>query len=195
MTRIARLRVALALSLAALALAVPSASAHPLGNFTINHYSGLRVSVSAVTIDHVTDFAEIPTFAEQRAIDTDGNGDVSAAEGAAYHRDRCAQLADSLSLIADGRPLALVPTHTGLTFAMGQGSQTMRLVCVYRAAIELASDGAVFTFVDASYAERRGWREIVVEGDATLIADSDTPSHSSCWRGRKKPITAMCSVY
>ena len=70
---VARLLLAFAMSLAALALVVPATSAHPLGNFTINHYSGLRISATDVLIDHVTDFAEIPTFSERRAMDTDAD--------------------------------------------------------------------------------------------------------------------------
>ena len=37
------------------------ASAHPLGNFTINQYSGLHVYADAIVVDGVTDEAEIPT--------------------------------------------------------------------------------------------------------------------------------------
>jgi ABC-type nickel/cobalt efflux system permease component RcnA len=170
-----RLLVPVGISLAALALVVPAASAHPLGNFTINHYSGLRVAVDYVLVDHVTDFAEIPTFSERRAMDTDSDGTVSDAEAGRFENERCAVLASELRLTADGRSLALEPTHTGLSFPMGQGSPTMRLVCVYRAALgsALAATGTTFRFEDTSFVERRGWREIVVEGDGATIVDSD----------------------
>ena len=46
---------------AAVALA-PAASAHPLGNFTVNYASGLVVEPSAVQVDEVVDRAEIPTL-------------------------------------------------------------------------------------------------------------------------------------
>jgi ABC-type nickel/cobalt efflux system permease component RcnA len=173
-----RLFSSLALSIAALALVVPAASAHPLGNFTINHYDGLRVSVAEVTIDHVTDFAEIPTFSERQKMDTDGDGAVSTAEGAAYHPARCADLTGSLRLAAGGQQLPLMLTHSGLTFAMGQGSQTMRLVCAYRADTSAVPTGGTYEFSDASYAERRGWREIVVQGDTTIISGSGMASES-----------------
>ena len=55
--RSARLSAAV---LGAAALAVLSAglaSAHPLGNFTINHYAGLRVGVDAIRLDVVVDMA------------------------------------------------------------------------------------------------------------------------------------------
>lgn len=165
--------VALALSLAALALVVPAASAHPLGNFTINHYNGIRVSADAVVIDHVTDFAEIPTFAEKQQMNTNSDGTVSAAEATDYQRSACASLATTLTLTAGGQSLALTPIATGLHFALGAGSDVMRLVCVLRAPLALTSAGASLEFSDPSFAERRGWHEIVVQGDATTISGSD----------------------
>ena len=41
---------------------VPAAFAHPLGNFTINHYAWLHVSPDVIAIDYVLDIAEIPAF-------------------------------------------------------------------------------------------------------------------------------------
>ncbi|MEA2677163.1 MAG: nickel/cobalt transporter (NicO) family protein [Chloroflexota bacterium] len=163
----------LALSLAALALVVPAASAHPLGNFTINHYNGIRVGTEAVVIDHVTDFAEIPTFAERRAMDANADGSISAVEAADYQLSACNGLTTTLLLTANGSVLALTPIATGLHFAAGSGSDVMRLVCVLRAQLALPASGTTFEFSDPSFAERRGWREIVVEGDAATITETE----------------------
>ena len=55
-----RLLVAL---VAVAALAAPvAASAHPLGNFTVNRYSELDVAGNRVYVVYVLDLAEIPTF-------------------------------------------------------------------------------------------------------------------------------------
>ena len=57
MKRLIFLLVALA------ALAVPvAASAHPLGNFTVNRFSRLEVSGPRLYVLYVLDLAEIPTF-------------------------------------------------------------------------------------------------------------------------------------
>ena len=70
------LRAALAASVAA--VLVPAiALAHPLGNFTINHYAGVRVEPDRILLDVVIDQAEIPTFQARRDLDTDGDGQVS----------------------------------------------------------------------------------------------------------------------
>ena len=44
-------------------LVVPAvASAHPLGNFTINHYAGVEVAGSDIYVRYALDVAEIPTY-------------------------------------------------------------------------------------------------------------------------------------
>jgi ABC-type nickel/cobalt efflux system permease component RcnA len=172
-----RLVLSSAIALAALALAVPAASAHPLGNFTINHYSGLRVAAGSVVVDQVMDFAEVPTFAERRAMDADADGTVSATEVAAAALDRCAALATDLRLSVDGTRSDLRTTHTGISFPIGQGAPTMRLVCGYEASLTTPISGsATISFSDGSYAERLGWREIVAIGDGLTVAGAQTAS-------------------
>ena len=64
---------------------VPVAWAHPLGNFTINHYAGLHVTPNSIAIDFVMDMAEIPAFQEITAFDANGNGQPDVSEANAYH--------------------------------------------------------------------------------------------------------------
>ncbi|MBV8886635.1 MAG: hypothetical protein JO235_21930, partial [Chroococcidiopsidaceae cyanobacterium CP_BM_RX_35] len=52
-------------------LGEPVASAHPLGNFTINHYAGLQVAQDGIGIDYVLDMAEISAFQEINHLDLD----------------------------------------------------------------------------------------------------------------------------
>ena len=58
-----RYAVTLLLSLAVLWAARP-ALAHPLGNFSISHYTSLRVTQEAIELQYRLDLAEIPTFQE-----------------------------------------------------------------------------------------------------------------------------------
>ena len=46
--------------------AAPSAGAHPLGNFTINHLTEVSVSRDGVELRYILDRAEIPTFQARR---------------------------------------------------------------------------------------------------------------------------------
>ena len=159
----------------ALALLVSAvALAHPLGNFTINHYAGVRVSTEGVVLDVVIDMAEIPTFQERRKVDADGDGEVSDAEVEAARIGRCETLAPDLELAVDGGRAGLDLLAAGLSFPMGNGGlPTMRLVCTFETAFSapLAAPTSI-TFGDRSYAARLGWREIVVEGDAVTLASA-----------------------
>ena len=67
-------------AIAASLVAARPADAHPLGNFTINHYAGITVAPDEIRLDVVIDLAEIPTFQERQRIDADGDGSVSESE-------------------------------------------------------------------------------------------------------------------
>ncbi|MBI3750143.1 MAG: hypothetical protein HY263_00585 [Chloroflexi bacterium] len=172
-TRLSR-RVARAtfagIALAALLPAV--ALAHPLGNFTINHYAGLRIAPDRIDVDLVIDEAEIPTFQERQRIDADGDGSVSAAELEAERLAACPRLLPSLQLTVDGTRLALRADAAGLAFLPGAGGlSTMRVVCELSATpITAIGASATVAFEDGTFAERIGWREIVAVGDGATIA-------------------------
>ncbi len=52
------------------------AIAHPLGQFTINHFSRLEVSTNRVNVRYVVEMAEIPTFQELQAMKLTDKGSV-----------------------------------------------------------------------------------------------------------------------
>lgn len=155
-----------------LALILPAvASAHPLGNFTINHFAGLRVAPDHVDVDVVIDRAEIPAFQERQRLDANGDGTLQASELDGQGGAACRALAPDLLLTIARNPMQLALTGAGVSFPPGAGNlTTMRLVCEYRAVL-----GAPITavtsldFEDRSFAERIGWREIVVLGDGATV--------------------------
>ena len=52
-------------ALAVVLLAMPHlGSAHPLGNFSISHYTAIRLDSDAVVLRYLIERAEIPTFQE-----------------------------------------------------------------------------------------------------------------------------------
>jgi nickel/cobalt transporter (NicO) family protein len=132
------------------ALAAPAvASAHPLGNFTINRFSRIEVADQRAYVLYVLDLAEIPTYQAGRI-------DVRA-----YAR----RIAGGTRLELAGRPAWLMPVRTALAHPRGAGGlQTTRLEVLLRGPrIEQATG---FRYTDANYAGRVGWKEIVV-GAAT----------------------------
>ena len=123
------------------ALAAPQvASAHPLGNFTINHYAGVEIAGSDVYVRYALDVAEIPTYQLGGELRKPGYP---------------AALAKTLVLTLDGKraPLRVVEHRTALRPGAG-GLDTLRLDVVYRA----AGRGEKLAFHDTSFPDRIGWR-------------------------------------
>ena len=101
-----RLGALLTLCLGALSLGpAGTAAAHPLGNFTVNHYDGLRLYADRVELFAVVDYAEIPTLQQWPVVDRDADGTVSPAEMAQRAADECATLSGGVTIAVDGSPL------------------------------------------------------------------------------------------
>lgn len=170
---------ALALLLAAAALA-PSGpvSAHPLGNFTVNRYSRIEISADRARILYVLDMAEIPTFQEMPALDSDRDGRVSDGERAAYLGSKAEELRRGLHLTVAGVPAALHLGPRELTFLEGQGGlQTLRLTLSLDATPVFSDRAGTLQYRDGNYADRIGWREIVIQaGQGVEITSSTAPS-------------------
>ena len=101
---------------------VPAALAHPLGNFTINHYAGIQVSQSKIAVDFVLDMAEIPAFQEIATFDANGNGKPDPEETARYHAAQCESLRPQLDLRLDGKAVPLQIDSSSVAFPPGAGA-------------------------------------------------------------------------
>jgi ABC-type nickel/cobalt efflux system permease component RcnA len=174
-------RTAIATAAVVLVLLVPAAAfAHPLGNFTINHYAGITVAPDRIDLDVIIDMAEIPAFQERQDMDTDGDGSVSDPEGAAWAAGACAKLAGELSLARDSSGLGLAAGASSVTFPPGAGGlSTLRLECGYESTLDrpIASRTEI-TFSDRSYHDRLGWHEIVPSGAGTIVDPHGLPTTS-----------------
>jgi nickel/cobalt exporter len=172
--------LAAALALAA-GLALPLvATAHPLGNFTINHYAELRIAPDRVDLDVVLDMAEIPTFQERQTMDADEDGSVDDTESATWAGQACAALAGDLRLARDGAALLIGIDAGTVTFPPGAGGlSTLRLECRAFASLPAAITARTsLTFADDSYPERIGWREILATGVGTILETHGLPATS-----------------
>jgi nickel/cobalt exporter len=143
-------------SLAVALLAPVAAQAHPLGNFTINRFARVEVSGHRLYVRYVLDLAEIPTFQARE----DG-------VNASVYSER---LARGLHVSLDGRPVALVPVGHALAFPNGVGGlHTMRLGVIMRG--PRVNGPLKLSVSDTNYADRIGWREIVVGAQAASRSD------------------------
>jgi ABC-type nickel/cobalt efflux system permease component RcnA len=167
-----------AVAAAFVVLPATAASAHPLGNFTVNHYDGLALSSERVGITSTVDAAEIPTAQLRGRVDTDRDGVLSPTERASYATDSCSTLRTRLALAIDGTPVAL--RGDGGSFVLEPGAaglETSRLVCQSSGSVDLTRESTV-RFADDYLADRIGWHEITARGVGVHLVQSPVPSTS-----------------
>jgi ABC-type nickel/cobalt efflux system permease component RcnA len=171
-------RAIITILLTAWIMIVPnSATAHPLGNFSISHYSGIRVSKEAVELRYVIDMAEIPTFQEiQESGIATKPGDPSVE---AYLVRKSEFLRDGLILEIDGQTLSLQAEFREIIFPPGAGGlPTMKIGILYKAKLRGDSKNRehLLKYRDGNFLDRAGWKEIIaVAAPGAGILDSSVP--------------------
>jgi nickel/cobalt exporter len=158
------------------AMLAGSASAHPLGNFTVNHFAAVDLAGNGVYVRYALDLAEIPTYQEGAEVRKPGFAAI---------------IAHSLDLRLDGErvPLTVVSHRTSERPGAG-GLKTMRFDAVYSAPVK----GSQLTFTDRAYGSRIGWREIVVTGrDGASVTTSSAPASSRSDELRTYPTSLLRS--
>jgi hypothetical protein len=152
-----------AMCLATLLFGSSNTIAHPLGNFTINHFTRIEVATDRVRLHSVIDMAEIPTFQELRKIDSDGDGKVSTAELDDYVASAANHWVDGMLLSIDGVrvPLRVIARTISLPVGAG-GLETLRVELDLAGHFSrVATEARTLRFEDENYSERLGWREII----------------------------------
>jgi ABC-type nickel/cobalt efflux system permease component RcnA len=138
----------------ALAVLPIAALAHPMGNFSVNHYSRLDFRQSGVELTYVLDLAEIPTFQLQGAPEKLASEWVSR-----------------LALTENGLPVAWHIRSVSAKKSDGAGGMpTLRVVIVADAAL---AAGKV-EYRDGNFPGRAGWKEIVVDHEPDAVIHSST---------------------
>ncbi len=180
-----KLRLFLSLRLASLLLAgnllIPHLSvAHPMGNFSINHFSALEVHPLFVRIVYILDFAEIPAFQEMQ--DHELTVQVDDPRVVVYRERKVQELQQGLFLRVGEQVLPLSVQSGTVSFPPGAGGlSTLRIEAVYEAPLEPFS--GKITYEDRNYAERVGWKEIVAVGyDGVVVAEASVPAESTSHR-------------
>jgi nickel/cobalt exporter len=180
--------------LAFAALLPREAQAHPLGNFTINHYSSLEFAEETVRITYVLNFAEIPTLQLKARVDANGDGKLSDREANAYLDAEMPSLVEGLRLRAGDEVLPLEILRRSAEYGPGQGGlSTLRVEAHLLADLPKGWRGRVH-YADQTYANRLGWREIVVKGGPEVaIRDSTVQAHSVSNELRSYPRDMLSS--
>ncbi len=162
MRRFAPVAAAVVVIIAAAALAQPrAAAAHPLGNFTVNHYAGIELAGNRVFVHYVLDLAEIPTFQ---------SGDRVRARGYAD------EVVRDLELRLGSERAPLRPVAHRISERKGAGGlPTLRFEAVFVAPLH----GTALAFTDRTFVSRIGWREITLRArEGASVVSSSVPSTS-----------------
>lgn len=158
-----------------LLLSVVTTFAHPMGNFSINHYSKIKIGRKSIEIRYLIDMAEIPAFQEMRQFEIAPKTDDPSASSYIARQEQL--LMKGLYLESDGQAVRLDPISREVTFTAGAGGlPTMKLAFVFRGKLEASSDARKLAYVDHNFPGRAGWKEIVVLGDGITIRNSTAPA-------------------
>ena len=120
------------LCLLTLLVAAPSSFAHPMGNFSVNHYSKITLEHDGIKLTYIIDLAEIPAYQELQQ----GNVTADVADPSVQHyvESRGQEFARGLTLMLDGKRLPLKLLSSQVIFPPGAGGlPTMKMGFVYQA--------------------------------------------------------------
>jgi nickel/cobalt exporter len=157
-----KILLAALLAAASAALLAPGdATAHPLGNFTVNRYAGIEVAGDTVYVRYALDLAEIPAYQLGREVRTPSYP---------------AQLARDLELKIDGRRVPLRVVARRVVASPGAaGLKTLRLDVIFATSVQ----GEELAFRDRAFPGRIGWREVTVSArDGAEIVSSSVAAVS-----------------
>ncbi|PCG83902.1 nickel transporter [Streptomyces sp. WZ.A104] len=174
--------------------AAPHATAHPLGNFSVNHHTGLVLRPDRIDAHIVVDRAEIAALQERPTVDADRDGTISDGESRAYAEKTCSSLSGQLHLNVDGTAVDWSRSSAALEYQKGEaGLQTSRLTCRLSAPAELGAPAEIRAETD--YDTRRvGWHEMTATGQGLSITRSDVPATSATRELRQYPEDPLASA-
>ncbi len=149
-----------------------AASAHPLGNFTVNRYSRVEIEPERVTLRYVLDLAEIPALQELNAAGISGIPD--AAQRDVLIRRFATLVREGARLSVGGTAVPLTQRDASFDLVAGEaGLATMRVVLSWSADVRVG-DGAPLRYEDTTFADRIGWREVVLRAGPGVRLDQAT---------------------
>lgn len=178
MNKLMRVALALLVLVCLFAVIAPRpASAHPMGNFSINQYSAIIVASDHVDVRYIVDMAEIPTFSELASIREDRSTNLTQAERDTYISKKTGELLPGLSLSLNGKMVPLSVQSSALSFPPGQfNSPTLRLE-LNLSGKATASGNTTLQYNDNNFTDRLGWKEIIANPAAGVkLTNSSVPA-------------------
>ena len=138
-------------------IAVCVAQSHPMGNFSVSHYTGIQVNARAVDITYTLDLAELPTFDLLRQWGLERNAPRTDLERKAA--DQARTWAGNLLITSGGIPVKPKFIKADLVLADGAGDLPIARITSH---LRLDVPPGKLEYEDRNFAERAGWKEIVI---------------------------------
>src|SRR5579859_1608748 len=147
--------------------------AHPMGNFSVNHYSGIKITRDSIELRYFIDMAEIPTFQELQAAGL--KADPQDPQIPAYLRSKADQFWRGITFKLDGRAVGFECSEGQVIFPPGAGGlPTMKFGFTCRAPLTGVKSGQHFIeYRDDNFQGRAGWKEVIVNADPALELTSE----------------------
>lgn len=145
--------------------------AHPLGNFSVNHYARIQPSATGVEIRYVIDMAEMPTFELLREWGLERSSPRELLDKRAAGEVR--KWTAGLKIRANGRAATPVLKGVQLTMSSGTGHLPLIRIC---ADLHIDASPGELEYEDRNFDGRAGWKEIVIEAGAGARIDEATQS-------------------
>ena len=159
------LRLAMVLAVFAVVL-----RAHPMGNFSVNHYARIEPGAQGVEILYVLDLAEIPTFELLQKWNLTGARAPGEIERQAALEAR--QWVRNLAISAGGR--SVEPKIESSAVAMADGAGGMQVMRV-NIRLRLPVAAGTLEYEDRNYAGRAGWSDMNGSANSTVRASPYAP--------------------
>jgi nickel/cobalt exporter len=144
--------------------------AHPMGNFSVSHYSRLHFKPGEMKLTYVLDLAEIPAFQLLSSWQIDGKDQELLS---AKSEQQAAEWIDNIVLMQAGRRLPLRLISVSPTAVEGAGGLPVLRVSITAQAVPQAGE---VTYEDRNYPGRAGWKEIVVDHDPAVAIGKSSQS-------------------
>ena len=153
-------------------LCVGGLAGHPMGNFSINHYSKLQANARGIDLAYALDLAEIPTFELLRSWNLDRSSAQSALNSRAAEQSR--EWLSRLKISSDGTPVKARFESARLVIADGAGNLPILRITTLA---HINSTGGKLAYEDLNFPDRAGWKEIVIaNGSGATISQASQSS-------------------
>jgi len=144
-------------------------TAHPMGNFSVSHFTRFDVVKNAVNVTYVLDLAEIPTYQLMRDWNLDPAADANIPQQTLDEKasKQVGEWVKSLHFMSKGNRIQPKQERTSIKLSAGAGGMHVSRI---ETSLRLDHVPGELTFEDRNYPDRAGWKEIVIaSADGTPI--------------------------